>query len=236
MSNDYFQFKNFKVRQHKTAMKVCTDSCILGAWVNAKSKKRILDIGTGTGLLALMLAQKYNVPIDAVEINKDAAEQARENVNSSPWPDRITVFHDRIQDFKNTTPHEYDLIICNPPFYTNYLVTRHPARNQALHNHDLPFEALVQSVGKLLSVYGNFYVLLPEKEAHGLERLAEHHQLFVNEKLQIRDKLGGNVLRVILRIQRAGVELLEHKLYIKNRNGDYSHSFQRLLQPYYLNI
>ena len=217
-------------------MKVCTDSCILGAWVKAKTEKRILDIGTGTGLLALMLAQKYEVPIDAVEINAAAAAQAAENVQNSPWPDRISVFNDSIQTFENTTPYLYDLIICNPPFYTNHLATSDQARNQALHNHDLPHGTLMQTVSKLLSKRGNFYVLLPEKEGKDLEKLAGRQQLFVNERLEVSDKQGGNVLRVILRIQRTNVGLLEHRLHIKNQNGDYSTSFQRLLQPYYLSL
>lgn len=236
MPNDYFQFKNFIVWQNKTAMKVCTDSCILGSWVNAKTEKRILDIGTGTGLLALMLAQRYPVPVDAVEINEAAAKQASENVRNSPWPDRITVFHDRIQAFQNTTPYQYDLIISNPPFYANHLTTRHVARNQAIHNRDLPLDALMQSTKKLLSKHGNFYVLLPEKEGRDFEKLAGQYQLFINEKLLIRDKQESNVLRVILKIQQMKVELLEHSLCIKNPNGDYSHEFQRLLQPYYLSL
>ena len=236
MPNDYFQFKKFTVWQNKTAMKVCTDSCILGAWVSTKVANRILDIGTGTGLLALMLAQKYEVPVDAVEINGEAAMQASENVEFSPWKDRITVFHDRIQTFQLTTPYRYDLIICNPPFYKNHLITTHPARNQAIHAHDLPLDDLMHTIKKLLSEQGNFYIMLPEKESKQLEKTAGDCQLFVNEKLLIRDRERSNVLRVILRIQHVKVEFFEWYLFIKSPNGDYSPGFQRLLQPYYLSL
>ncbi len=236
MPNDYFQFKKFIIKQDKTAMKVCTDSCILGAYIDTTVKNRILDIGTGTGLLTLMLAQRYQVPIDAVEINREAVQQARENIRRSPWSDRIDVFHEDINNFKNISPLQYDLIVCNPPFYTNHLQAVDVAKNQAMHNQCLPPEVLVQSISRLLSRTGTSYVLLPPKQGEYLEKLASGYGLYINKKLIIRDRPGSNVLRIILKIRGIRTYISEDHLTVKNSGGDYSARFRQLLGPYYLRL
>ena len=131
MSNTYFQFKQFTIHQDKCAMKVCTDACMLGAWTAGKlggsGINNILDIGCGTGLLSLMLSQKINASIDAVEIDADAAKQAGENISASPWAANIRVIHTSLQEFM--PKKKYDLIICNPPFYENDLRSEHENKN-----------------------------------------------------------------------------------------------------------
>ena len=145
--NTWFQFKQFTIHQEKTAMKVCTDACLFGAWVankielNEINADNILDIGCGTGLLSLMLAQKTKAQIDAVEIDKNAFEQAKENINLTEWKEQINIHHGSIIDFKSNK--KYDLIICNPPFYENQLKSVDSARNKAMHATTLSYKDLI---------------------------------------------------------------------------------------------
>ena len=154
MANDYFQFKQFLIKQDKCAMKVCTDACLLGAFAANRlplTVHRLLDIGTGTGLLSLMLAQRnLNAVIDAVEIDEAAAEQAKENFNNSPWKERLNVHNEPIQKFAKSINKKYDVIICNPPFFENDLKSNDNQRNLALHSAALSLEELISIVGFLL--------------------------------------------------------------------------------------
>src|SRR5690606_28939842 len=136
--------------------KVCTEACVFGALAKFDKPARILDIGAGTGLLSLMLAQKFNCPIDAVEIEQQAFLQTQINFKSSIWTERLRIFHASIQDFQSEAPEKYDLIITNPPFFTDHLQTRNPAKNLAIHNNSLSQEDLLESIAALLSPIGNF--------------------------------------------------------------------------------
>lgn len=236
MANDYFRFKTFTIKQDKTAMKVCTDSCILGAFAGLKHPNRILDIGTGTGLLAIMLAQRHESPIDAVEIDEAAADQARENVKTCPWSDRIEIHHCDIQEFTRKTCHHYDLIVCNPPFFTNHLVTSNRAKNLAIHNEALPYSNLLKCVKNLMTIDGHFFVMLPMRQGKELERLGLQYQLFANEKLEIRDNENSKVLRVILNFQNKNTRQINRGLNIKATKAGYTKEFNDLLKPYYLNL
>ncbi|MET4758482.1 tRNA1(Val) (adenine(37)-N6)-methyltransferase [Endozoicomonas sp. NE40] len=148
-SNTYFQFKQFRVDQDQCAMKVTMDACLFGALVDVEESQRILDIGTGTGLLSLMAAQRSSAHIDAVELDDDAARQARQNVAQSPWSDRITVTQSAIQQFFGA-PDGYDTIICNPPFFENSLKAANDKRTMARHTESLSFSDLVQATSRLL--------------------------------------------------------------------------------------
>ena len=159
-----FRFKQFTIRQDRTAMKVCTDACVLGAYAdvaeNVGNPPRILDIGTGTGLLALMAAQRNPLAtVDAVEVDEAAYGQAVENVASSPFADRVRVWPGRVQEFRPPLP--YDRILTNPPFYTNHLRSPDAAVNRALHTDELPFSDLLDAVRRLLKPDGQWWVLLP---------------------------------------------------------------------------
>ena len=166
--NSFFQFKQFRIEQDRCAMKVCTDACTFGAWAELSDAKRILDIGTGTGLLALMAAQRNPVAtIDAVEIEADAAQQAEGNFQASPFSNRIHLFQTAIQDFEPT--ERYDTILVNPPFYQNDLRSSEPKTNQAQHALSLTFDELLFAVTRLLKKDGTWHILLPLEEGKRLD-------------------------------------------------------------------
>lgn len=165
-------------------MKVCTDACMLGAYADVAGE-RILDIGTGTGLLALMAAQRNpSAIIDAVEVDEAAFQQATENVANSPFSERIRVWPGRVQDFGS--PHSYHRILTNPPFYTNQLRSPDAAVNRALHTDELPFSALITAVGGLLEPDGQWWVLLPPYETNSLTKLAGAVGLTPFQQLHLR--------------------------------------------------
>jgi len=221
-------------------MKVCTDSCLFGAWVASRIEsvslcpKTILDIGTGTGLLSLMLAQKSNASIDAVEIDTNAFEQATENISASPWKERISLFNIDIK--KWNTPLKYDLIISNPPFYENDLLPEDDGRNISKHSAALNLEQLLFVVKKLLSNDGMFAVLLPWHRTAVFENLAMQHSLFIKEKLDVRQTTAHNYFRTILLFQNHETITSANEMSIKDDNDQYSTGFRNLLKDYYLHL
>ena len=217
-------------------MKVTTDACILGAYTDVKEAKRILDIGTGTGLLALMLAQRTEAKIEGVEIDEVAYNQAVENVKGSIFKDRISIQHIDIKSFFPPSGGRglFDLIVSNPPFFQNHLKSEIQSRNNALHTDTLSFEDLLKSVIRLLSPNGTFVVLLPAYESSVLEEMAEHLGLFVNKKLNIHHREGSKILRIITTFGFTKTEIQEERLLIKKLDESYSVDFQELMRDYYL--
>jgi tRNA1Val (adenine37-N6)-methyltransferase len=220
-------------------MKVCTDACMLGAYADASNARRILDIGTGTGLLSLMLAQRSNATIEAVEIDDNAYAQALTNVEGSSFADKITLFHESIQAFSHRhqqaarTP--YDLIISNPPFYQNSLKSPDSQTNKALHAATLTFDDLIDAVMNLLSTDGTFIVLLPPFEGDQLTGEAQKKGLYLWEKLQIKHNSQKAVFRHILSFSKRPVsDYIEDTLVIHAENSNaYSDKFRQLLSDYY---
>ena len=208
MPNNYFQFKQFLIQQDKCAMKVCTDACLFGACLpnllRWKSKNTVaLDIGTGTGLLALMFAQKnLHAIIDAVEIDEAAAKQAKENFDNSPWKERLNVYNNSIQQFANSTQKKYEVIICNPPFYENDLKSENQKRNLALHSDALFLEELISVVDLLLTDNGSFFVLLPFHRTKYFEALLLKNKLHVKEKVFIKQTPKHNYFRTMFCVDR----------------------------------
>lgn len=220
-------------------MKVCTDACILGAWAAGKAVlhpvDHILDIGCGTGLLSLLLAQKTNALIDAVEINKDAAEQAANNVEHSPWAQRINIVQGAIQEFDSKI--KYDLIISNPPFYEDDLRSGDENKNAAKHDSSLKLEELLEAISKNLHETGRAIVLLPFHRAAYFELEANKRSLFVQEKLFIKQSPKHDYFRaVILLSYKQIVEPVAEELVIHDDQRNYTDSFKILLKDYYLNL
>lgn len=227
-----FQFKQFTIHQDQCAMKVSTDACILGAWVPVEQAENILDIGAGTGLLSLMMAQRSTARIDAVELDQPAFEQAKSNISQSKWHNRISVFQGKIQDF--SSDKKYDYIVSNPPFYQNHLKSEKVQKNQAHHTETLSFEELLDSVLRLRTTSGKFAVLLPAYEATVLEDLAVSKGFFPQKKLTVRHREGAKILRVIVEYGTSSVVLENTKLLIKDAQEQYTAQFSALLKEYYL--
>lgn len=230
-----FQFKQFSVRQDQTAMKVTTDACILGAYTALENATKVLDIGTGTGLIAMMLAQRSKAQFSAVELDDNAYQQAVENVQNSIFKEQIRVFHQSIQDFaENNKDLYFELIVSNPPFFQNHLKSEQEKRNKALHTDTLSFEDLLASVIKLLSADGRFVVLLPAYESTVLENLALQEGLYPHKKLLIRHRNGSKILRIITTFGLTEKETIQEELIIRNLDESYTAQFSTLLKEYYL--
>lgn len=239
MPNSYFQFKQFLVEQGQTAMKVTTEACAFGAWIVQQElqPRRILDIGTGTGLLSLMLAQYYTCPIDGVEIDEAAAKQAASNFEVSPWSDRLHIIHTDIQSFASITAQKYDLIISNPPFFATHHLSDHSGRNKALHQGLLTQKELLASVKALLSEKGKFAVIYPLFEASQFLSFAETVKLKLSSQLFLKDKESKPALRQFQMLQNGEDASNEPtELVIKNESGDYTDTFVDWLKPYYLHL
>jgi tRNA1Val (adenine37-N6)-methyltransferase len=241
LANSYFQFKQFRIEQGNCAMKVSTDACILGAYTPIKNAKNIIDIGAGTGLLSLMLAQKSaeNVRITAIEIDEIAAQQAIENIKNSKWATKIEVINTAIQTYSQTYfqgENLYDLAICNPPFFVNS--TLPPNQKQAIAHHTtaLSFEDLWQSVEKLLHKNGYFVVLLPVQETEIFSKIANLHNFVAMQQLMIQDSPKHNPHRIItIYTKKDNFDfMIKESLLIKEIEGNYSQDFISLLKDYYL--
>jgi tRNA1Val (adenine37-N6)-methyltransferase len=237
MPNQWFRFKNFLVRQEAAAMKVCTDACLFGAMVSFKIEqenwkvKRALDIGTGTGLLSLMIAQKVKTDIDAVEIDTAAATEAAENIVNAGYEDRVRVLPGDITTMQFSA--KYDLLICNPPFFQNHLKSKDEKRKIALHADTLNFYQLSNLADRLLHADGIFAVLLPYQVANSFIAATAMTTLYLSEQVLVKQTPKHGYFRSILFFKRVRTELTTWELCIKE--GDkYSEKFVELLRDYYL--
>jgi tRNA1Val (adenine37-N6)-methyltransferase len=239
MPNPYFHFKQFTVYQQHTALKVCTDACLLGAWVAAALQEqspppqRILDIGTGTGLLALMLAQATTVPVDAIDIEPGACRQAEENFAASPWSARLRLWQGDVKTF--SLPHTYDCIISNPPFFENDLHAASAIKNMAKHDATLTLEALLLTANRLLNKGGSFAVLLPFHRTEIFESMAVKTGFNLVKKMVVKQTPQHDHFRSMLYLQKGGTApCTETNMVIRETANRYSKAFTDLLQAYYL--
>lgn len=234
MHNHFFRFKQFTIHQEHCAMKVSTDGVLLGAWADPGHASGILDIGTGTGLIAIMLAQKSNALIHGVEIEPHASRQAAENAQQCPWAERITVTHSSFQDYSRHAAETYDLIITNPPFFSNSLKTPHDGRNLARHNDILPTEELLGGVDRLLRPDGRFCLILPYIDSSLFLVEAALHHLYCIRKAHVKPTPRKKVTRVLMEFSRERRKIQEEEMVIQEMDGGYSERFKALTQPYYL--
>ncbi|NJN26514.1 MAG: methyltransferase [Cyclobacteriaceae bacterium] len=229
-----FTFRQFAVKQDQCAMKVTTVACVQGAWLPDVEPKAILDIGAGTGILSLMAAQKYTCPIDAVEIDLDAFGQMKANVKASPWPTQISIYHADIRDFAQRQCKKYDLIISNPPFYSNQLKSDNARSNCARHGTSLDHRQLVEVCHNLISEHGRISMLLPPSESARITELFGAVGIHLSDQLHIIDTPGRapKTMVSIFAATQAPVQI--HQLVIKEPSGAYTPEFSTLLRDYYL--
>jgi tRNA1Val (adenine37-N6)-methyltransferase len=236
MANTYFKFKQFTVHQDQCAMKVCTDACILGAWFAQKTPaySQVLDIGSGTGLLMLMLAQKHKGEIRGIELDLAAYRQLRDNIGLSPWKNMLKVFPGDVRSF--SFPDKFDFIITNPPFFEGDLQSASDSANLAKHSKELTLSELLPVIDANLSPEGSFGILLPyHRAAWFAEQAASRHGFSLREKLLVRQTPGHDFFRSILYFSRhreASIPTTE--LTIKDSEGGYTPDFVELMKDYYL--
>jgi tRNA1Val (adenine37-N6)-methyltransferase len=236
MPNTYFQFKEFTIHQDRCAMKVCTDACILGAWFANKAPawSEVLDIGSGTGLLMLMLAQKHKGEIRGIELDLDAYRQLRENIAQSPWKEMLRVYPGDVRSF--CFPGKFDFIISNPPFYEGDLPAATEAANLARHSKQLTLAELLAVIDANLSREGSFGVLLPYHRTSWFEGLAASvHGFSLREKLFVRQSPRHDFFRSILYFSRRPDSFVPtSELTIQDELGGYTEDFAQLMNDYYL--
>lgn len=231
ISGDTFIFKQFTIRQERCAGKVGVDGVLLGTWADGRSAQTALDIGTGTGLLALMLAQRFpTLRITAVEHDPHAAQQAAENVAASPWPDRVQVVHQDSRAFAQTAGR-FDLIVSNPPYFdtATSLPSPQTARQQARHTTTLTHAQLVADAARLLAENGRFCLIIPAAVSTGLMQLALAHKLHCTHRLLVRPVPHKPPHRHLLQFERHSYSLREEEIVIEeNGRHHYSAAFQQL--------
>jgi tRNA1Val (adenine37-N6)-methyltransferase len=234
-----FQFKQFSVQQDKCAMKVGTDAVLLGAWCPINNNPfSILDIGAGTGIVSLMLAQRTNAEqIDAIEIDEHAYEQCVENFEASPWPYRLFCFHAGLDEFVDEPEDEYDIIISNPPFYSENYKTDNDSRDLARFQEALPFEELVEAADLLLSENGLFAVIIPYKEEQRFIDLCAQVELFPVKITRVKGSHTTPIVRSLLAFKRYELSVLEaDELVIEINRHEYTDDYTELTKEFYLKM
>lgn len=237
-SSSIFRFKQFEIDQDGCAMKVGTDGVLLGAWADVQDAKEILDIGAGTGVIAIMLAQrKSDANVDAVEIDASACNTAQKNMQKSPFANRLNSFEESIQDFAKTTRKEYDLIVCNPPFFTGGTLSSQTSRNEVRHTIKLPNGELLSSVRRLLKKNGKFCVVLPFIEGLRFKELAQNYNFYCSKVTQVRSKKEKPVERLLLQFEKNKQPEVADELIIQfEKRNDFTPDYIELTKEFYLKM
>ena len=234
-----FKFKQFTLNQDRCAMKIGTDAVLLGAWCPIDNNpKSILDIGAGTGVLALMLAQRTNADqIDALEIDEEAYEQCVENFEGSAWADKLFCYHAGLDEFVDEPEDEYDLIISNPPFYSEDFKTENEQRDLARFQDAMPFEDLIEAADLLLSENGTFAVVIPYKEEERFIDLCAEYELYPVKATRVKGSHKTPIIRSLLAFKRFELSVLTaDELVVEINRHEYTDDYINLTQDFYLKM
>ncbi|WP_445714753.1 tRNA1(Val) (adenine(37)-N6)-methyltransferase [Flavobacterium sp.] len=233
-----FKFKQFHVNQDRCAMKIGTDGVLLGAWTPLINNPfNVLDIGAGTGILSLMLAQRSSAEqIDAIEINEEAYEQCVENFEASPWGDKLFCFHAGLDEFVDEPEDEYDLIISNPPFYTDDYKSDNSSRDLARFEDALPFEELIEAAALLLSDNGILSVIIPYKEEERFVTMCKELDLFPLKITRVKGTPTSEIKRSLLAFCRMEQTPLINELVIEISRHNYTPEYIELTKDFYLKM
>ncbi|RDY57885.1 tRNA1(Val) (adenine(37)-N6)-methyltransferase [Flagellimonas nanhaiensis] len=236
--NKLFKFKEFTVEQDKCAMKVGTDGVLLGAWTSLRNNPQsILDVGAGTGLIALQLAQRSSAElIDAIELDEAAYEQCVQNFEASQWADRLFCYHAGFDEFMDEIDDEYDLIVSNPPFYVEEVASGDVARDLARQNNSLPFQELLQGVSKLLSQDGIFSVIIPYKQELDFLHLATMVGLHPSRITHVKGTPEAEVKRSLIELTFSKTETKFNELVIELARHQYTKQYIELTKAFYLKM
>ncbi|GAB5550909.1 MAG: tRNA1(Val) (adenine(37)-N6)-methyltransferase [Saprospiraceae bacterium] len=235
-----FKFKQFEIHQDQCTMKVGTDGVLLGAWADVDNCQNILDIGAGTGLIAIMLGQRtqdQDTEIYAIEIDDAAAEQAAANANAAPWSQRLNIFQGAIQDYARSTDHKFDLIVSNPPFFSGGTFSDKQDRNDVRHTVKLPHGDLLIAVRTLLQENGKFCVILPLIEGLRFQELAAPYHLYCTKVMKVKPKKDKPVERLLLQFERNKLPQQTNELIIqKEARNDWTEDYIDLTKAFYLKM
>lgn len=241
MGQSYFQFKQFKIEQDQCAMKVSTDACLFGAWLAQSTRVwegNALDIGTGTGLLPLMVQQMHKqLCVDAIEIDAQAAEQARGNIKNSGWIGQIEVMVSDFNEFEISLEKRYDLVMSNPPFFANSLKGEDKKKNAALHQTMLTWETILEKAFTSSTEGASLALLLPFVHRAQLENQLEKYRWYLHQLAGVWMRPNKPQSRwMLIAKKNPTAAIQEENIYVQDTNGAYSERFRKLLEPYYLSL
>lgn len=232
-----FRFKQFSVEDDQSTMKVGTDSVLLGAWAQLPSTGNVLDVGTGCGLLALMVAQRSNTVITAIDIDEPSIKQAQKNFSNSPWSSRISASVVTFQDFTFSDPGTFNLIISNPPYFVNSLKAPHAPRSNARHNDGLPFAELAALSFQLLQDNGRLCLILPVNEAELFREAAFGYGFYPTRQLSVIPVENKPPNRLLMEFSKSPTdEYRAESLTIRNENGSYTNDYKKITSAFYLDF
>jgi tRNA1Val (adenine37-N6)-methyltransferase len=234
MANHHFNFKQFSINQDKSAFKVGTDGVLLGASADITGVGTILDVGTGTGLIAIMLAQRCNAKIFAIEPDDDSFIQTKENVDICKWTDRINVEHSRLQDF-NPEQTKFDLIVINPPYFTNSVKNPDIRKSAARHNDNLTSDDILINISRLLKEDGRLQLIMPYVEGNIFIAEANKYGFYCNRIVKIRSTPSSEIRRLILTFNRFQEKIRESFLTIEHgKRHEFTEEYIDLTRDFYL--
>lgn len=230
-----FRFKRFFITDQNSAMKVNTDGVLLGAWTGTEKLKKILDVGTGSGLIAIMLAQRSEAEIDAIDIHEPSCEDAKANFAESPWKNRLHIFHQSLSDFAKVCDKKYDLVVSNPPFHANSLKSPYQGKNLSKHTINMAHKDLIKDSIHVLNQSGRLSIILPSSEYLRFSEDARTQGLHCTRECRVLSKPGKNPIRIMMEFEfKKTLTTLVSELIIRNHGGDYHEDYKILTKDFYL--